>query len=145
MRWIDRGVATLLMAAVIPLWRRAGDFPETASIFPRISLAALAALAAAMLAGTFVAAPGQGIDVEGSRDPRAVVRALVAFATALGGVLLMPRIGFFPAMLAFAAVLMPALRVENRRRYLVAIVTALICVYLFFVLLLGVPLTAWWL
>ncbi len=142
MRWLDRTIALALLAGTIPLWRMADRFPEAAATFPRVGLAVLAALASAMLAATFLSSEARGTDSETTGDRRGIGRALGAFAAALGGVYLMPHLGFFPAMLAFAAVLMPALGVERRRIYVIAIVALLICIYLFFARLLGVPLTA---
>ena len=50
MPWINRIVALLLMAGVIPLWRMADRFPGTGAAFPRVTLVAMFALAAVMLA-----------------------------------------------------------------------------------------------
>ncbi len=142
MPWIDRIVALSLMAGVIPLWRMADRFPGMGAVFPRVTLAAVAMLAAAVLARSFIPARVRRVETEGTRNPRGLVRPVVGFAAGLGGVYLMRYLGFFPAMIAFAAVLFPVLRVENRHIYLMAIVAVLIGIYLVFVLLLGVPLTA---
>lgn len=142
MPWINRILALSLMAGVIPLWRMADRFPGMGAVFPRVTLAAVATLAAAMLARSVMSARVRRVETEGTRGPRGIVRPLVGFAVGLGGVYLMRHFGFFPAMIAFAAVLFPVLRVENRRIYLMAIVAVLIGIYLVFVLLLGVPLTA---
>jgi len=142
MPWINRMIAVSLMVGVIPLWRMADRFPEMGSVFPRVALVAVITLAAAMLAHSFMPGRARRVETEGTHDPRGIVRPLIGFAAGLGGVYLMRHLGFFPAMIAFVAVLFPVLGVENRRTYLMAIVAVLIGVYLVFVLLLGVPLTA---
>jgi hypothetical protein len=142
MPWINRIIALSLMGGVIPLWRTADRFPGMGAAFPRVALTAVAALAAAVLARSFLPARVRLMETEGTRNPRGIVRPVVGFAAGLGGVYLMRYLGFFPAMIVFAAVLLPVLRAENRRIYLTTIVVVLIGIYLVFVLLLGVPLTA---
>lgn len=142
MPWINRIVALSLMAGVIPLWWMADRFPGMGGVFPRVTLAAVAALAIALLARSVLPLRAGRVEPEGTRDARGIVRPLLGFAAGLGAVYLMRYLGFFPAVIAFAAVLFPVLRVENRRTYLMAIVAVLIGIYLVFVLLLGVPLTA---
>lgn len=142
MPWVNRIIALSLLAGVIPLWMLAGPFPGTGATFPRVILAAVAMLAATLLLRSFIPAYAHRVETEGTRDPRGMLRPLAGFAAALGAVYLTGDLGFFPAITIFAAVLFPVLRVENRRVYLVAIVGLLIFVYLVFVLLLGVPLTA---
>lgn len=143
MLWINRTVGAALIAGVVPLWALAGGFPGTGSAFPRTILAALAILAVALLARGLARGGTPRGETEGSRDPRTLVRPLVSLAAGLGAVLLMDRVGFFPAMIALAAALIPVLRVENRRLYVLVVVILLICVHLLFVLLLGVPLATW--
>jgi len=143
MLWINRTVGAALIAGVVPLWALAGDFPGTGSAFPRTILTALAILAVALLARSLVPRSTPRGETEGGRDPRALVRPLVAFLVGLGAVPLMGRVGFFPAMIALAAAFLPVLRVEHRRLYVLVVVILLICVHLLFVLLLGVPLATW--
>lgn len=142
MPWVNRIIALSLLAGVIPLWTLADRFPGAGATFPRAILATVITLAATLLIRSVIPADAHRVETEGTRDPRGMLRPLAGFAAALGAVSLTGDLGFFPAMTIFAAVLFPVLRVENRRVYVVAIVALLIFVYLVFVLLLGVPLTA---
>lgn len=142
MKLVNRLVAIFLLLAVIPLWIVSARFPDTAIAFPRLFLALIAILAAVILVKNLIPGRRAKLEGEGKRELGALARPLAAFAAGCGGVYLMSRFGFFPGMLAFAAVLIPALGVARRRIYVVTLAALLIFTYIVFTLLLGVPLTA---
>ena len=142
MKQVNQLIAILLLLAVAPLWIISARFPDTAIAFPRLFLALIAILAAVILVKNLIPGRRAKLEGEGKHDPRALGRPLAAFAAGCGSVYLMSRFGFFPAMLAFAAVLVPALGVARRRIYVVTLAALLVFTYIIFTLLLGVPLTA---
>ncbi len=142
MKLVNRLIAILLLLATIPLWIISARFPDTAIAFPRLFLALIAILAAIILVKNLFPGHKAKLEGEGKHEPGALGRPLAAFAAGCGGVYLMARFGFFPAMAVFAAVLVPVLSVARRRIYVVTLVALLIFTYIVFTLLLGVPLTA---
>ena len=137
---VNRFVAVALFLAAIPLWHMAGDFPGPASAFPKVLLAAIALLALALLARSFLPLKTAKQEGEGSADPRSLVRPVAVFATALSAVIFMPYIGFFPVMVAMAAILFFVLSADQRRFYTVAMLLLLSMIYIIFVVALDVPL-----
>ena len=142
MPWINRIIALALIVGAIPLWRMAGDFPSSATAFPRAILVTVASLAIIILVRGFVPAYARRLDEVGRRSAGVIVRPLAVFAATAMAVLLMPAAGFFPAVLTFAALLYPLLGVRNLRTYVVTVGVLLAFVYTVFGLLLGVPLGA---
>ena len=141
MIWINRIVPVLMIIAVIPLWRISERFPESAADFPRVILVAIACLAVIMVSRTFVPAIAAIEEGEGGKSLSDTVRPVLVFLVATATVLAMRLIGFIPAMVAMAAVLVFVLQVEKRRFYAVAFAILLVFVYLVFGWALGVPLT----
>lgn len=140
MLWINRIIALTLIAGAMPLWRMAGDFPGSATTFPRVILVSIVSLAVVMVVRSFIPAYAQRTEGAGFRSAGALVRPLAVFAAAAAAVLLMPVVNFFPAALALAMILYPLLGVRSLRTYVVTVLTLLAFVYVVFVLLLGVPL-----
>lgn len=140
----DAVLAVLLLAGSVGLWTGAERFPETAAIFPRVTLVALAALGAVLLVQSLFSPSHSGSGLEGAHEGGAIRRPLAVFALAAGAVLLMPVLGFFPVIAMFTGLLLPVLSVEKRRLYVITIVVLLLCVYLVFTLLLDVPLATVW-
>ena len=136
----NRFIALAILLAAIPLWLMAGEFPGSASEFPRVVLFAIAILAVVLLTRSFLPAKIARIGGEGSDDPRALLRPFAAFATALIAVTLMPFVGFFPVMAAMAVILFLVLDADNRRFYTIAILLLLVMIYIVFVVALDVPL-----
>ena len=141
MIWINRIVPVLMIIAVFPLWRISERFPESAADFPRVILAAIAFLAVIMVSRTFVPAIATLREGEGGKSLSDTVRPVVVFLIATATVLAMRLVGFIPAMVAMAVVLMFVLQVEKRKFYALAFAILLVFVYLVFGWALGVPLT----
>ncbi len=141
MIWTNRIVPVLMILAVFPLWRISGQFPEAAATFPRVVLAAIAGFAAILLLRTFFPAAGIVREGEGGRSVAAILRPAAVFAVATVTVVAMRFVGFFPAMVAMAAVLMVVLQVEKRKFYALSFAVLLVFVYLVFGWALSVPLT----
>ena len=142
MKSVNRVIAVLLLVAVVPLWVISARFPDTAIAFPRFVLVVIAVLAALILANNLIPGRKHRVEGEGRQDPGSVARPLGAFTAGAAGVYLMSRFGFFPAMVAFAAILVPVLSITNWRTYVMTVVALLIFTYIVFAILLGVPLTA---
>ncbi len=130
-----------MIIAVFPLWRISERFPESAADFPRVILVAIACLAVIMVSHTFVPAIATLREGEGGKSLSDTARPVVVFLVAIATALVMRLVGFIPAMVAMAAVLMFVLQVEKRRFYAVAFAILLVFVYLVFGWALGVPLT----
>ena len=141
MIWINRIVPALLIIAVFPLWRISERFPESAADFPRVILAAIACLALVLLSRTFVPAIAAMREGEGGRSLSDIARPVAVFLVAVAAVVAMRLIGFIPAMVAMAVVLMFVLQVENRRFYALVFAVLLVFIYLVFGWALSVPLT----
>jgi hypothetical protein len=141
MIWINRIVPVFMIIAVFPLWRISERFPESAADFPRVILVAIACLAVIMVSRTFVPAIATLREGEGGKSLSDTARPVVVFLVAIATALVMRLVGFIPAMVAMAAVLMFVLQVEKRRFYAVAFAILLVFVYLVFGWALGVPLT----
>ncbi len=142
MIWVNRIVPVLMILAVIPLWRATERFPETAAIFPRVILAVIGILAVILVSRTFVPAIAAMREGEGGRSPSVIIRPVAVFLVATAAVVAMPLIGFFPAMIAMAAVLLFVLQVEKRRFYALAFAILLTFIYFVFGWALNVPLTS---
>jgi hypothetical protein len=138
---INRIVPIMMFIAVFPLWRVSERFPESAADFPRVILAAIAFLAVILMSGTFVPAIAAMREGEGGKSLSDIVRPVMVFLVAAVTVFAMRLIGFIPAMVAMAVVLMFVLQVEKRRFYALAFAVLLVFVYLVFGWALGVPLT----
>ena len=130
-----------MIIAVFPLWWISERFPESAADFPRVILVAIACLAVIMVSRTFVPAIAALREGEGGKSLSDTIRPVVVFLVAAGTVVAMRLVGFIPAMVAMAAVLMFVLQVEKRRFYATAFAILLLFVYLVFGWALGVPLT----
>lgn len=142
MTWVNRILSITLLAAVVPLWRKAGEFPGTATTFPHVTLAVIALLAVVLLVNSFNRRHSESIERgEGERHPFAMLRPLAVFAVSAIGVYITRYIGFFAAMFAVSAVLYPLLSVTRPKVYVTAVLLLLAAVYVVFVVMLGVPLT----
>jgi hypothetical protein len=140
--WVDRIIGAALIAAAFPLWQLAGDFPDAARLFPRLTIGATAVLAAVMVLRSFVRAIAPVAEGEGARYLAALVRPVSFFALIAMGIAAAGFIGFFPAMAALCALSYLLLQVNNTKLYVAACCSLLIFVYLLFVLVLDVPLTS---
>jgi len=141
MNWINRIVPVLMIAAVVPLWWISGRFPGSAEIFPRVILVVIACLALIMVTRTFIPNIAAMHEGEGGKSLSVTARPVAVFLVATAAVLAMRLIGFIPAMVAMAAVLMFVLQVEKRKFYALAFAILLVFVYIVFGWALGVPLT----
>lgn len=137
---VNRFVALALLLATIPLWHMAGDFPGPASAFPKVLLVVIALLALALLVRSFLPLKTAKNGGEGSKDPRSLLLPVAVFTTALIAVVLMPFIGFFPAIATMAAALFFVLGADKHRFYTVAMLVLLVMIYIVFVVALNVPL-----
>jgi len=142
MIWINRIVPVLMILAVFPLWRVSERFPESAAIFPRVILTVIGILAVILVSRTFVPAIAAIREGEGGKSLSVIVRPVAVFLVATATVLAMRLVGFIPAMMAMAAVLILVLQVEKRRFYALAFAILLIFIYVVFGWALNVPLTS---
>ena len=126
------------MLASVPLWLAADRFPQLAGAFPKAIVGAIVVLAVLLLGRTLVGPRLQGGD--GSSEARAMSVPLLVAATSILAVIGMRFVGYFPSMIALGIALFFPLAGERRALYLVAVASALVFVFVVFVILLGVPL-----
>jgi hypothetical protein len=139
--WVNRIVGAALIGLAFPLWRLSGDYPEMARLFPRVMLLAIAFLATLMIVRSFIPAVAPAGEGEGEHSRTVVVRPLAIFGLLLVAVAVTDTVGFFPAMIALAALFVPVLGARHWRSYAIASVLLMLFVYGLFVLFLKVPLT----
>jgi Tripartite tricarboxylate transporter TctB family len=139
--WINRVIGVALIGAAIPFWIMASAFPGAAKIFPHLILVTIACLSVIMVARSFIPAVRPVHEGEGINTLSGLWRPLATFAVVVFAIAAMAVGGFFPAMMAMAALLFPILRVKNVKLYVVACGLVLAFVYVVFVLVLKVPLT----
>ena len=142
MLWVNRITGVGLIALAIPFWRLSGDYPDMARLFPRAMLIAIAFLAAVMIVRSFTPALAPANEGEGERSGTALMRPLAVFALSLAAVAASYLVGFFPAMIALTALLVPVLGIRQWRPYALGCLLLMTFVYVLFVLFLKVPLTA---
>ena len=94
-----------------------------------------------MIVRTFVRAIRPVNEGEGSRTPFVIWRTLATAAIITGAVVGMSIVGFFPAMIAMSALLVPILQVKNVKLYVLACGVVLAFVYVVFSVVLNVPLS----
>ena len=135
-------VPVLMILAVFPLWRISEQFPEAAADFPRVILVAIGILAVILVSRSFVPAIAAMREGEGGKSLSDIVKPVAVFLVATATVLAMRLIGFIPAMVAMAAVLLFVLQVEKRRFYALAFAILLVFIYIVFGWALNVPLTS---
>jgi hypothetical protein len=140
--WVNRIAGAALIALTFPLWRIADDYPEMARLFPRVMLLAIVFLATLMIVRSFIPAIAPVGEGEGERSPAALMRPLTIFALLLVAVAATNTVGFFPAMIALAVLLVPVLGIRHWRPYAIACLILMLFVYVLFVLFLTVPLTS---
>jgi hypothetical protein len=141
MKWVNRILAVVLLAGVVPLWRQASEFPGTTATFPKVTLAVIALLAVIMLAVSFSRVYTTGLEgVQGSGGALAMLRPLSVLGIALAGVYLTSLVGFFPSMVAVGVGLYSLLGVSRPVLYALSVTLLLVAVYVLFVQVLGVPL-----
>lgn len=140
MAWINRIVALLLIAAMIPLWYLAGTFPGTATTFPRLISVVIGILALIMLARSFITPYAQRNEILGRVGVGALIRPVAVFTATVAGIYLIRYFGFFPAMAGISVAFYFLLGVRRPMMYAFTIVLLLAMVYLIFVVLLDVPL-----
>ena len=140
--WIDRAIAVVLVAAAVWLYRIADDFPDTASIFPHLTLAVIGGLSVILFAKTFRTVFAGRSDIPERREPwRTALRPYCVFFCCILYVASMRFIGFFPATVGLGVLLLFVLEVANRRVYLLTFGVVVLFVYGLFAELLNVPLT----
>jgi hypothetical protein len=140
--WVNRFIGLALIALAIPLWQISERFPGDARYFPRVILISIAVLASLMVLRSFVPAASPPAEGEGERTPSALIKPLLAFGVVLVAVVMLPIIGFFPAMALLGVALYPLLQVRSWKAYACAWLVTLVFVYVLFVLFLNVPLTS---
>jgi hypothetical protein len=139
--WVNRIIGAGLIALTLPLWHVSGDYPEMARLFPRVMLLAIVFLSALMIVRSLVPAVAPVGEGEGERSRAAVMRPLAIFGLLLVAVAASDSVGFFPAMIALAVLLVPVLGVWHWHSYAIACLLLMLFVYGLFVLFLKVPLT----
>lgn len=141
MLWVNRIAGAGLIALTIPFWRMSADYPEMARLFPRFMLAVIVLLAGIMILRSFIPAVAPVGEGEGGRSAAALVRPLLTFGLLLAASAAIPYVGFFPAMIGFAALLVPVLGIWRWQSYALACVLLMVFVQVLFVVFLSVPLT----
>lgn len=140
MNWTNRIIALGLVATAATLLPYTDKFPGAAADFPRLVLWVIIALAALMMARTFLAKLAPVTTAEGEQSLSRMIRPLCAFAATVVAVLIMRFIGFYPAVALLGFALMGILGAERPLVFGITMLGLLVFVYVLFQLLLGVPL-----
>lgn len=137
-RWIDGGIAGMLLAGSVFLYLRAREFPMGSDRFPKFILAVIAVLAVILLVG---ALRGRSRKQAGSTGSvRDILRPYALFLGIVGYVVSMLLVGFFPATAGWGFILMPVLEAERKIVYLSILAGTILFIYVLFAYFLKVPL-----
>lgn len=141
MLWVNRIIALSLIGACGLLWPYTNDFPGSGSEFPRLTLIMIAVLSTVMLVRSLLPSLAAAPLLEGRPGFSKLPRPLFVFAAIGVAVFTMRYIGFFPAVAAFGAALIPILGVRRRLAFILAYAGLMTFVFVIFQLILNVPLT----
>lgn len=137
-RWIDGGIAGMLLAAGAYLYLRAREFPMGSDRFPKFILAVIAVLAAILLVGALRGRSRKQARSTGS--VRDILRPYALFLGIVGYVVSMLLVGFFPATAGWGLILMPVLEARRKIVYLSILTGIILFIYVLFAYFLKVPL-----
>ena len=139
-RWIDGGIAGMLIIGGIYLYIKALEFPMGSDRFPKFMLIIIIALAGMMLINTLRAsdrAPSAPMETVRTGD---ILRPYALFLCIVGYIASTLLIGFFPATVAWGLILMPVLEATRKKIYLGILTGTIVFIFFLFAYFLKVPL-----
>jgi hypothetical protein len=139
-RWIDGGIAGMLIIASVYLYMAAREFPMGSDRFPKFILIVIISLAGLMLINTLRGAgrlPAASQKATGFGDS---LRPYALFLGIVGYIVSMPLIGFFPATAGWSLILMPVLKATRKKIYLGIATGTIVFIFFLFAYFLNVPL-----
>ena len=139
-RWIDGGIAGMLIIVSLYLYIRAREFPMGADQFPKFLVIVIIGLAGLLLIKT-LRGPGR---VQAAAKKAAgihdILRPYALFLGIVGYIVSMLLMGFFPATAGWGLIMMPLLKAARKRVYLGILTGTIVFIFVLFAYFLNVPL-----
>lgn len=139
-RWIDGGIAGMLITVSAYLYIKAQEFPMGSDRFPQFMLIIIIGLAALMLINTLRGAGRASTSPQKAADVRDILRPYSLFLCIVGYIVSMLLIGFFPATVGWGLILLPVLEATRKKIYLGILTGTIVFIFFLFAYFLNVPL-----
>jgi hypothetical protein len=131
-RWIDRGVAVFLIGISLWFYALSHEFPMGGDLFPKFTLVTIILLAALLFGQTVLGKAKPPAKTSPARGGRDTARPYLLFGLSLLYALGMYLIGYLPASLVTAVLLVPVLGVEKKVLYSCVLGSVILFIYLLF-------------